>query len=96
MPRRWNEATRSGVQLSGILEIIGEAAARIQTGAPEFVARHRELPWTDMCGMRNKMIHEHFDIDWDIIWTTVKVDLPQLEKLIDGLLIGIRQPRDNQ
>ena len=44
-----------------------------------------------MRGMRNKMIHNYFDVDWKIVWSTVKNDLPQLKQQIDRLLI--EQPR---
>ena len=78
------------------LEIIGEAANRIQNAAPGFVADHPELPWTGMRGMRNKMIHEYFDVDWGVVWGTVKDDLPPLKKRIDALLMEYRQTREGQ
>ena len=78
------------------IEIIGEAANRIQRMAPDFVARHPDLPWIEMRGMRNKMIHEYFDVDWDVVWRTVKDDLPPLERQIQSLLIGQEQARAQQ
>jgi uncharacterized protein with HEPN domain len=68
------------------IEIIGEAANRILTMAPAFVALHPELPWIEMRGMRNKMIHEYFDVDWDVVWATVRNDLPLLKQQIRGCL----------
>lgn len=44
-----------------------------------------------MRGMRNKMIHEYFDIDWDIVWGTVRNELPALRKTIQILLIEHRR-----
>jgi uncharacterized protein with HEPN domain len=73
------------------IEIIGEAAARIVSVSKEFVASHPELPWTAMRGMRNKMIHEYFDVDWTIVWATIKVDLPQLRQQIRALLLQTRK-----
>ena len=78
------------------IEIIGEAANRIQTMSPTFVANHPELPWLEMRGMRNKMIHEYFDVDWDMVCDTVKDDLPQLKQQIDGLLTVYRQEPEQQ
>ena len=49
------------------IEIIGEAARQIRDHDPEFVKAHPELPWTDMRDMRNKMIHNYFDVDIDIV-----------------------------
>jgi uncharacterized protein with HEPN domain len=66
------------------LEIIGEAAAHI---TPEFQSDHPEIPWEKITGMRNRLIHAYFDIDYDTVWSTVKSDLPvlieQLKKVID-------------
>jgi uncharacterized protein with HEPN domain len=68
------------------IEIIGEAARQIQQHAPEFVTAHPELPWIEMRGMRNKMIHDYFDVDVHVVWGTVKNDLPRLKQQIEDLL----------
>jgi uncharacterized protein with HEPN domain len=75
------------------IEIIGEAANRIQKQEPEFVVAHpllpwpeMRLPWPEMRGMRNRMIHNYFDVNIDVLWGTVRDDLPQLKKQIDALL----------
>jgi uncharacterized protein with HEPN domain len=78
------------------IEIIGEAAGRIQKIAPLFVASHPELLWIGMRGMRNKMIHESFDVDWDVVWRTVKDDLPALKELIDDVLASRHQTGEDQ
>jgi uncharacterized protein with HEPN domain len=69
------------------IEIIGEAASQIQKQAPEFVTAHPELPWVEMRGMRNKMIHNYFDVSLRVVWNTIKNDLPRLKQQIDALLI---------
>lgn len=90
---RRNEQVQDAVVRN--IEIIGEAANRIQNASSGFVASHAELPWAEMRGMRNKMIHEYFDVDWQVIWTTVKEDLPRLKQQIDLLLIAHSQmPED--
>jgi uncharacterized protein with HEPN domain len=68
------------------IEIIGEAARLIQKNAPEFVTDHPELPWVEMRVMRNKMIHDYFDVDAMVVWSTVKEDLPRLKQQIDDVL----------
>jgi uncharacterized protein with HEPN domain len=78
------------------IEIIGEAANHLQNMSPAFVANHPELPWLEMRGMRNKVAHEYFDVDWDMVWDTVKDDLPQLKQQIDGLLTVYRQEPEEQ
>jgi uncharacterized protein with HEPN domain len=57
------------------LEIIGEAASKI---TPEFKANQPLVPWLDIVGMRNRLTHGYFDIDLDLVWTTVQEDLPFL------------------
>jgi len=65
------------------LEIIGEAARRISA---ETRARHPELPWDEMIGMRNIMVHEYDAVDLTIVWETVRNDLPGLIEKIAGII----------
>ena len=50
------------------IEIIGEAASRL---TPELRQAHSDVPWQDMIGMRNRLIHAYFDVDLDLVWQTV-------------------------
>lgn len=68
------------------IAVVGEAANRIQKVAPEFVTKHPMLPWSQMRGIRNKVIHDYFDVAWDVVWETVKVDLPPLLQQVRSLL----------
>ena len=65
------------------IEIIGEAAGRI---SPQFRDSHPEIPWGEMIGMRNRMIHGYDDIDFDIVWNTTQESIPILLELIEPLL----------
>ena len=47
---------------------------------------HQEIPWKEMIGMRNKVIHEYFVVDGEILWKTVSDDLVCLEKEVRFLL----------
>ncbi len=76
------------------IEIIGEAANHILQMDPSFVVRHPELPWPEMRGMRNKMVHGYFDVEWETVWGTVKTDLPLLKEQIQALLLQLRQERE--
>jgi uncharacterized protein with HEPN domain len=68
------------------IEIIGEAVNKINSTAPDFFEKHPELPWAQMRGMRNVAVHEYFFVDLEIVWTTIKNDLPKLKQQIDHLL----------
>ena len=58
-----------------VLEIVGEAARKISS---ETKAAHHEVPWNDMIGMRNKLIHDYFRLDLQKVWDTVQRDIPSL------------------
>jgi uncharacterized protein with HEPN domain len=60
------------------IEIIGEASNNIQRVAPEFAARHDEIPWRVMYTMRNRVSHGYNSVDWEIVWKTIHRDLPGL------------------
>ena len=65
------------------LTVIGEAAR----GVPADVeARHPELPWFEMRGLRNLVVHEYFGVDVAILWQTVHDDLPGLVPLLERAL----------
>ena len=64
------------------IEVIGEAAGRI---SPQFQRAHPEIPWRDIIGMRNRMIHEYDDIDFNIVWNTAQYSIPLLLELIEPL-----------
>jgi uncharacterized protein with HEPN domain len=68
------------------ITVVGEAANRICKVAPDFVANHPELPWSQMRGIRNKVVHDYFDVAWDIVWNTVKDDFPRLLQQVNSLL----------
>jgi uncharacterized protein with HEPN domain len=65
------------------LQILGEAASRISQATR---AAHAGLPWAEMIGMRNRVVHEYFRLDLDVIWEVVCVDLvpliAQLEQVV--------------
>lgn len=71
------------LSLVRLLEIIGEAARGITI---DFRREHPELDWKSMIGMRDRLIHGYFDINLDILWKTVKNDLPPLIDKIEKIL----------
>ena len=65
------------------LEIIGEAAGKVSA---EIRTQYSDIPWQDISGMRNRLIHAYFDIDLDVVWTTVTRDLPSLKTELEKIL----------
>jgi len=64
------------------IEIIGEATKKI---SKEFTQSHQLIPWSEMAGMRNKLIHDYMDVDLDVVWKTIEVDLPFLKDLLSNI-----------
>jgi len=68
------------------LEIIGEASRNI----PEEIKRqHPEVPWKEMAGMRDRLIHAYFGVDYSLVWTTIKNRLPAAKQMIRKVIAGI-------
>ena len=65
------------------LEIIGEATKNL---SKEMKAEHSEIQWSDIAGMRDKLIHQYFGVNLDLVWETVKKNLPELGKQISEML----------
>jgi uncharacterized protein with HEPN domain len=71
--------------LTRLMEIVGEAATRV---SPEFQAAHPDIPWAQVIGLRNRLIHGYDAIDFDILWPIVTHDLPPLILLLENVLGG--------
>jgi uncharacterized protein with HEPN domain len=67
------------------IEIIGEASNNIQRVNPAFAAQHGNVPWLDMYVMRNRVTHGYESVDFEIVWKTIKRDLPRLHAQVAEL-----------
>jgi uncharacterized protein with HEPN domain len=61
------------------LEIIGEAAKKVPKSVK---SRYPAVPWREMTGIRDKLIHEYFGVNLEVVWKTIQQDLPALKPLI--------------
>lgn len=67
------------------IEVIGEAARNIQRHHAHVAAAEAHVPWAVMVGMRNRVSHGYFALDWSLIWATVQQDLPPLRAQVQAL-----------
>jgi len=64
------------------LEVIGEATKNLPM---EFRLKHADIPWKRMAGMRDKLIHEYFGIDKEMVWHAAQKHIPQILPLLKNL-----------
>ena len=69
--------------LTHLVEIIGEAASRVSMPTRE---KHRQIPWANIVGMRNRLIHGYDVVVLDLLWDTVEADLPPLIAALEDIL----------
>jgi uncharacterized protein with HEPN domain len=78
------------------IEIIGEAANKIQREAPEFSATHYDIPWQVMYAMRNRVSHGYDKVDLEIVWKTIQGDFPSLSAKIQKVEVGIMRAQNQE
>jgi uncharacterized protein with HEPN domain len=65
------------------IEIVGEASAAI---GPETTVRYPEIPWRQIRGMRNRLIHGYYEVDLDVVWDTVTHNLGPLVAALERIV----------
>ncbi len=71
------------------IQIIGEAANRL---SPDFVAKAPRIPWADIVGMRNKLVHDYMGVDLEAVWDTAVRDMPALKSELGNLTLDLDTP----
>jgi len=69
--------------LTRLVEIVGEAAKSVGVETRE---RHPRVPWRAMAGARDRLIHGYFDVDRDVLWRMVSIDLPGVLPLLTAVM----------
>ncbi len=70
------------------ITIIGEACRSL---SDEFQARYTNVPWADIIGMKNILVHHYFGIDEDAVWLVVEKDIPELKFNIETILKSLKE-----
>ena len=65
------------------IEVIGEASKKVPKRIKE---NYSDIPWREIAGMRDKLIHEYFGIDSKVVWNTIKHDLPKLKSQLELII----------
>ncbi len=68
------------------LEIVGEATKKIPQEAKD---NHTEIPWREIAGMRDKLVHDYFGVNLVVVWKAVSEDLPAIEPLLRRMLADV-------
>ena len=62
------------------IEIIGEATKSLSN---EYKKKNDNIPWKEMAGMRDKLIHHYMGVDIEVVWETINIDLKELQKMLE-------------
>ncbi|MBU0701170.1 DUF86 domain-containing protein [bacterium] len=68
------------------LEVLGEAVKKIPNSIRE---EYPEIPWQEIAGMRDRLIHEYFGVDMETIWDTIQEDLSPLKETITKIIMDV-------
>ena len=68
------------------IQVIGEAVSHLRDERPDWLAQHPEVPWDEVVGMRNRLVHGYFRIRLEPVWDAVENGLPVMKRVASALL----------
>ena len=71
------------LSLTHLIQVVGEAAGRV---SEDFRSAHPDIPWSDIIGMRHRIVHDYLDVDERIVWKTATEDLPPLMEMLSRIV----------
>ncbi|RQW80593.1 MAG: DUF86 domain-containing protein [Methanothrix sp.] len=80
------EDERTQVWIIHHLQVVGEASNHLSDDLTE---RHNDIPWADIVGLRNILVHQYFGIDLKQVWETAELDMPVLKARVKEMLSEI-------
>ena len=79
----FEEDRRTQLAILKAVETVGEAASRVRS---ETIAAHPNIPWRQIVGMRNRLVHGYFDVNLRRLWETVQQDIPRLIQQLEAIV----------
>ena len=73
------------------IEIVGEAVKNL---SHQLRNKYKDIPWTKIAGMRDKLVHHYFGVDLDIVWDTIEQKIPELKNQIEVILKESEKTKD--
>ena len=73
------------------IEIVGEAVKNL---SHQLRNKYKDIPWTKIAGMRDKLVHHYFGVDLDIVWDTIEQKIPELKNRIEVILKESEKTKD--
>ena len=77
---------RTRMAVAMVLMIVSDLAGRIQTLSPELVATKPQVPWTEIRGLRNRLAHDYFNLNLDVLWVTATESVPALMQTLRDVI----------
>jgi uncharacterized protein with HEPN domain len=81
--REFDQDENLRLAVTHLIQMIGEAARRV---SDETTQTYPLIPWSDIIGMRHKVVHDYLDIDFDVVWSVATADLPVLISLLEPIV----------